>query len=197
MSQVQQVPQEPLALQDDPQEGEMEGSRDPGAHRDHRGIQAHLEFLGKMDRLEAKAKLVSQERVGFQDFQGFRESLDLKETRVILVLDYQALQGHLDLQVDLASLPCSWRGQDLKTLTAMRRERLLGGLQDLPGLLAPQGSRGPQEPHLEPHLGRSFLDHLGLLGKMERMVNLDSLESMEKMGIQGLPGKRETRESLV
>lgn len=99
----------------------MEGSRDPGAHRDHRGIQAHLEFLGRMDRLGAKVKLVPQERLGFQDFQGFRESLDLKETRVILAWDYQAPQGRLDLQGDLASLPCSWRGQDLKTLTVMQR----------------------------------------------------------------------------
>lgn len=191
MIQVQQVPQDHLALQDMPQEAGRKGSPDPGVHQDHRDRQAHLELQGKMDCLEAKVKLVPQEQLGFQDSQDYRESLVLREKRAILVLGFQVLQALLDLQVNQGRRPCSWRGQDLKTLTVT--QRLLGGLQ---GLLVPRDSQGPQELHLK----TSFPDHLGSLekmGGMERGVNLDCLELMEKMGIQDLLGRKETRENLV
>lgn len=77
--------------------------------------------------------------------------------RVILVWGYRALLGLPDLRV--ASPPCSWKGQDLKTLMI----QMLSGV--LLGLLAPQV---PQEPHLR----TSSPDHQG---DTERRVNLDFL----------------------
>lgn len=44
VSQVLPVPQDHPAFQE-------KGSQDPGVHKDLRDIQAHLEFLGKMDSL--------------------------------------------------------------------------------------------------------------------------------------------------
>lgn len=46
MSQVLLVPQDLPALQEQPREmGVMEGSPDPGVHKDQRGSQVHLEIL--------------------------------------------------------------------------------------------------------------------------------------------------------
>lgn len=53
-SPVQPVPQDPLVFRDTPLETELVGSRDHGDHRGHRGqrdLQAHLDYLGKMDSL--------------------------------------------------------------------------------------------------------------------------------------------------
>lgn len=94
------------------------GSLDHEAHKDHRDPQAHLDFLGKMDNREAEVKVVPRD---LQDSQDYRESLVLREKRVILGLDFLVLQVLLDLQVNPASPPGSWRDLDLKTLTVMQR----------------------------------------------------------------------------
>lgn len=49
--QVLLVPQDRPALQEQPREMAREGSPDPEVRKDHRDVQVHLEFLGKMDSL--------------------------------------------------------------------------------------------------------------------------------------------------
>lgn len=115
-------------------------SLDPGAHRDHQGLQDFQDFQGGMVSREAKVKRETKVNQGFRDYQGTLAELVSKERRENRVLVYLGPLASLDLldQLDHAVYLMGmmlW-ALDLETLTViLKSSEDLRGHLGLPVLL--------------------------------------------------------------